>query len=382
MPSRDQLQAALRTHLENVRENLGTGVSFMVPFVTIGGVLLALAYAWASVTGIGVQRMPVARGTVAWFFAQIGENGLTAMVPVLGAAVAYSIAGRPGIAPGFLLSQIIQEGQVVKVAAEAMGLQAAASGAGYLGALVVGLLAGHVASWFKSREMPRVLGTVKPFLIVPVGTTLVLLPFVLFVIGVPAAFARLELMDWLANIRGGKALIVGGILGGMMAFDMGGPVNKVAYVFAFDLTIFGTTEPMAAVMVAGMTPPIGMAISNYVAREKYPEDLFENAKSTVILGCSFITEGAIPYAAADPLRVIPSLMTGSVVAGAASMYLGLTMPAPHGGLFVVPLSNSPVVFLAVILLGSVVTAAAATGIKPDQVPDGEPEAPIQESAGD
>jgi len=151
----------------------------------------------------------------------------------------------------------------------------------------------------------------------------------------------------------------------MMAFDMGGPVNKVAYVFAVGLIGEGVTEPMAAVMIAGMIPPIGLAISNFIAPHKYAADMYENAKSGIVMGFSFITEGAIPYAAADPIRVIPSIMAGSAVGAAASMALGVTMPAPHGGIFVVPLSNSALLFLACILLGSFVTAAIATLLKPD-----------------
>jgi len=366
MSRRALVQTALRAYLEEVRENLSTGVSLMVPFVTIGGIVLALAYAWATFFGVGIQQISTATGSVSWFLSQLGENGLSVMIPVLGGAIAYSIAGRPGIAPGFLLSQIIQDGSVLKVTAEVVGLEAASSGAGYLGALIVGLLAGHVARWFKTRQMPAVLGTAKPFIIVPVGTTLVLFPVVLFVVGIPVAFARLELMQLLSGIHGGQALVVGTILGSMMAFDMGGPVNKVAYVFAFELSLFGITEPMAAVMIAGMTPPIGMALATYYEPEKYRDELHENAKSSILLGFAFITEGAIPYAAEDPLRVIPGLMFGSSVAASASLLLEITMPAPHGGIFVVPLSNAPVPFVAVILLGAVVTAVAVSALKTDE----------------
>jgi len=365
MSRRTAIQAVLRVHLENVRENLSTGVSLMVPFVTIGGIFLALGYAWATFFGVGIQRMSTATGSVSWFFSNMGQNGLAVMIPVLGGAIAYSIAGRPGIAPGFMLSQIIQDGSVLRVTAEVIGLEAASSGAGYLGALVVGLVTGHVTCWLKNQQMPSVLGTAKPFIIVPVGATLLLFPVVLFAIGVPVALARLELMQLLSGIHGGQALVVGTVLGSMMAFDMGGPVNKVAYVFSFELSLYGITEPMAAVMIAGMTPPIGMALANYYAPEKYSEELYDNARSSVLLGFAFVTEGAIPYAAEDPLRVIPGLMAGSAVAASASLLLEITMPAPHGGIFVIPLSNAPLLFLAVILFGSVITAVAVTALKPE-----------------
>lgn len=364
MPTRELIQAALRTYIESVRKNLSTGVSLIVPFVTIGGVFLAIGYAWASFLGVGIRQIPTSTGSVSWFLTQLGHDGLTMMIPVLGGAIAYAIAGRPGIAPGFLLSQIIQDGSIVKVTAEVIGLEAASSGAGYLGAMVVGLVTGYVALWLKNKPMPDALETVKPFIIVPVGTTLLLFPVVLFCIGIPVAILRIEMMQWLSGIHGNQALLVGAIIGSMMAFDMGGPVNKVAFVFSFELSLFGITEPMAAVMIAGMTPPIGMAIANYAAREKFREDFYDNAKSSVFLGLVFVTEGAIPYAADDPLRVIPSLMIGSAVAGASSLYLGITMPAPHGGIFVAPLSNSPFLFLASILLGSIVTAAVVIVLKP------------------
>jgi PTS system fructose-specific IIC component len=366
MSFRDIVRETMRTHLGNVRNDLSTGVSFIVPFVTIGGIVLAFGYAWANFFGGGIQTTSTTIGGVGWFLAEFGRTGLTAMTPVLGAAIAYSIAGRPGIAPGFMLTQIIQDGTVVKVTAEAMGLEASSSGAGYLGALVVGLATGHVALRLKSRDLPDALGTIKPFVIVPVGTCLLLLPVVLFVIGVPVAILRLELMHWISDIQGSQALVVGTVLGGMMAFDMGGPINKVAFVSAFELSLFGITEPMAAVMIAGMTPAIGMALSNHLAPHKYPEGLHQNAKSSAILGLAFVTEGAIPYAALDPLRVVPSLIAGSSAAGALSMYLGLEMPAPHGGIFVVSLANSPVQFLLVVLFGSVITAITVTALRPPE----------------
>lgn len=341
-----------------------TGVSYMVPFVTAGGLVLAMAFAYAAFLGEGTTAVFDQTGSVGWFLAQLGQAGLTLMIPVLGAYVAYSIAGRPGIAPGFILSYIIQQGQVLAAAGEAIGFPTASTEAGYLGALAAGLLVGYVARYVRSLDVPEPLKPMMPVVILPVGTTLVLFPVVVFVVGVPGAIVTQWLRGSLMDLQGAGALLVGALLGAMMAFDMGGPVNKVAYVFAFDLFSVGVYEPMAAVMVAGMTPPIGMAAATVIAPHQYPDAMYENAKSGVVLGFSFITEGAIPYAAADPLRVIPALIAGSSVAGAVSMTLGLTMRAPHGGLFVVPLSNSPVVFLGVILLGSLVTAVTVTALKP------------------
>lgn len=342
-----------------------TGVSFMIPFVTIGGIFLALGYAVASLSN-NVQDVFNSTGTAGWFLAQIGSAGLTLMVPVLGAYIAYAIADRPGLAPGFILSYIIQQGNVLQAAGDVIGLQGGSAGAGYLGAIVAGFLAGVVARWFKQRDVPEFIAPMMPVLLIPVATTAVLTPVMLFVLGVPISIANAGLTEFLSNMQGGgQAILLGGILGAMMAADMGGPVNKVAYVFSVGLISEGVTAPMAAVMIAGMVPPIGLALSNFIAPQKYAAEMYENAKSGVLLGFSFITEGAIPYAAADPARVIPSVVAGSAVAGAASMALGVNMPAPHGGIFVVPLSNQPFMFIACILLGSIVTAVIATAIKPN-----------------
>ena len=337
-----------------------TGVSFMIPFVTIGGIFLALAY-WVGDTEAVFSNT----GSPGWFLAQVGNAGLTIMVPILGAYIAYAIADRPGLAPGFLLSYLIQQGNVVSEAAAVIGVSGGEAGAGYLGAIVAGLLAGYVARWFKGLDVPDFLAPMMPVLIIPVATMAILTPIMLFVLGVPVALANASLTGFLQSMQGGQAILVGTILGGMMAFDMGGPVNKVAYVFSTGLITEGIYAPMAAVMIGGMVPPIGLALSNFISPHKYAAEMYENAKSGIVLGFSFITEGAIPYAAADPLRVIPAVVAGSAVGGAASMAMNVTMPAPHGGIFVVLLSNKPFMFLACIVLGSFVTAAVALVLKPD-----------------
>lgn len=360
MVDTDTTEDALRSHVTSVKEDLMTGVSFMIPFVTIGGIFLAAGFAVGDTVDVFENT-----GSLGWYLAQIGVAGLTLMVPVLGAYIAYAIADRPGLAPGFVLSWIIQQGAIVTEAGKVLGLDAGGATAGYLGALVAGLLAGYVARWFKQLDVPSSIKPMMPVLLIPVATTAVLAPVILFLVGAPVALANEALTAFLEGLQGGQALLIGAILGAMMAFDMGGPVNKVAYVFGVGLVSEGVTEPMAAVMIAGMIPPLGMALSNFIAPQKYAEEMYENAKNGVVLGFSFITEGAIPYAAADPLRVIPSVMAGSAVGAAASMALGVTMPAPHGGVFVILLSDSPLLFIACILLGTAVTAAVATLLKPD-----------------
>lgn len=376
MPPADKAETALRSHVTTVKEDVMTGVSFMIPFVTIGGIFTALAYLIAelpdSVFGITMpgaatttETVFESTGTLPWYLGEIGGLGLTMMVPILGAYIAYAIADRPGLAPGFILSWAIQQTAIIEAAGSLVGFTAEGAAAGFLGALVAGLLAGYVARWMKGWSVPSVVEPMMPVLIIPVFTTALLAPLVIVGLGVPIAIIDDTLTTFLSNMTGANAIVLGAILGAMMAADMGGPVNKVAYVFGAALVgdqIFG---PMAAVMIAGMTPPLGLALSNFIAPQKYSAEMYENAKAAVPLGLAFITEGAIPYAAADPLRVIPSCMIGSATAGAAALWFGITMPAPHGGIFVFLLSSNALIFLGCIALGTIVTATVATAIKPD-----------------
>jgi len=388
MSTEPSTDSEFRASLVGLKEDVMTGVSYMIPFVTIGGIFLAIGFMWAATpwSGTTVETMfnESAHGTAAWFLGQMGSKGLAIMVPILGAYIAYSIADRPGLAPGFMLSYIIQDGLVMEQSASVLGFPAGQAAAGFLGALVAGLLAGHVANWFKQLDVPNAIKPMMPVLIIPVATVAVLLPVMLFVIGVPVALANAELTDFLGSLRGGQAIVIGLVIGAMMAFDMGGPVNKVAYLFGVGLISEQVYGPMAAVMIAGMTPPLGMALSNFLAPHKYPDEMYEQGKSAVVLGFSFITEGAIPYAAADPFRVIPSLMAGSAAAAATAMQLGLEMPAPHGGIFVIPLADGveigflplellhpSLAFFFCLAVGAVVTAVVVTLLKPDHVPESE-----------
>ncbi|ELY96358.1 PTS fructose transporter subunit IIC [Natrialba taiwanensis] len=363
----DSAENALRSHVTSVKEDVMTGVSFMIPFVTIGGIFLAVAYMVAELpfTAGNTENVFEATGTLAWYLAEIGNLGLTIMIPVLGAYISYGIADKPGLAPGFILSWTIQQERIIEAAGTIVGFQADGAVAGFLGALVAGLLAGYVARWMKGWAVPSFIKPMMPVLIIPVFTTALLTPLVIVGLGVPIAIVDDALTTFLQNMEGANALLLGAILGAMMALDVGGPVNKVAYVFAVALVGDQIHGPMAAVMIAGMTPPLGLALSNFIAPQKYSAEMYENAKAAIPLGLAFVTEGAIPYAAADPLRVIPSAVIGSSTAAATAMWLGVTMPAPHGGVFVIILSNSALAFLGCIALGTAVTAAVATAIKPD-----------------
>lgn len=367
MVSEDRVENALRSHVTSVKEDVMTGVSFMIPFVTIGGIFVAVAFMIAELpfTTATTETVFEAEGTLAWYIAEIGGLGLAIMIPVLGGYIAYAIADRPGLAPGFILSWAIQQEHIIEAAGQLVGFTADGAVAGFLGALVAGLFAGYVARWMKGWSVPSIIDPMMPVLIIPVGTTALLAPIVILGLGVPIAIIDDALTTFLEGMEGANALLLGAVLGAMMATDMGGPINKVAYVFGVALIGDQIYGPMAAVMIAGMTPPLGMALSNFVAPQKYSVEMYENAKAAVPLGLSFITEGAIPYAAADPLRVIPSCMVGSATAGATALFVSVTMPAPHGGIFVFLLSNNALFFLGCIALGTIVTAIVATAIKPD-----------------
>ncbi|MEW6244413.1 MAG: PTS fructose transporter subunit IIC [Bacillota bacterium] len=326
----------------SLRNNLMTGVSYMIPFVTAGGILIALSFAVGGYEGFKVE------GSIADYLMQIGGTAFGLMVPILAGFIAYSMADRPGIAPGMIA-----------------GMLATKIGAGFLGGLIGGLLAGYVTNWVKMIKVPRGLAGLMPVLIIPLVSTLVVGGLMVVVIGQPVKALMDALTEWLKGLTGINAALLGIILGLMMAFDMGGPVNKVAYTFGLAMISANIFEPHAAIMAAGMTPPLGLALATVLARKKYTEREREAGKAAAVMGISFITEGAIPFAAADPLRVIPSIMTGSAVAGALSMLFGNTLRAPHGGIFVVPLIGKPWLYLVALAAGTVVTAVMVNLLKPD-----------------
>jgi len=322
-------------------KHLLTGVSYMIPFVVAGGILIALGFAFG---GINVDKQTSGLG---WALFQIGANGAFVLfVPILGGFIAYSIADRPGIAPGMvggLLASTI-------------------TGSGFLGAIAAGFLAGYTVYWLNRWiKLPPTLAGTKPVLILPVLGVLIVGLLMIFVIGPPVHLLNVALTNGLKGLGTGNAALLGLILGLMMAFDMGGPVNKAAYAFSVGLLASQVYSPMAAVMAAGMSPPLGLALATVLFKNRFTHDEREAGKAAWVLGLSFITEGAIPFAAEDPLRVIPSLMVGSAVTGALSMIFGCQLRVPHGGVFVLPIpnvvTNLPQYILA-ILIGTAVTAGA------------------------
>ncbi len=325
-------------------KHLMTGVSYMLPMVVAGGLLIAVSFIF------GIEAFKE-KGTLAAALMDIGGGAAFAlMVPVLAGFIAFSIAEKPGLAPGLI-----------------GGMLASKLGAGFLGGIIAGFLAGYTAKWLKDTiKLPKNFAGLVPILIIPFAASAIVGLLMIYVIGSPMKAVMEGLTAWLTNLGTGNALLLGLLLGVMMAFDMGGPVNKAAYTFAVGLLSSGIYAPIAAVMAAGMTPPLGIWLATVLAPKKFTPEEREGGKAAGVLGMSFITEGAIPFAAADPLRVIPSIMAGSAVAGALSMVLGATLKAPHGGVFVLLIPNAVenlAMYVVAIVAGTVVTAALLSVVK-------------------
>jgi PTS system fructose-specific IIC component len=324
-------------------KHLLTGVSFMLPFVVAGGLVMALSF----VFGIDAFKQ---EGTLPAALMQLGQAAFALMVPALAGYIAYSIADRPGLAPGFI-----------------GGMLASRIEAGFLGGIAAGFLAGYVARWFRDHiRLPANLEGLKPVLILPLLSSLVVGLLMVYVIGAPVAAIMHGLTDFLSGMSGTNAILLGLLLGAMMAIDTGGPINKAAYAFAVGLLGSSTFTPMAAVMAAGMTPPLGLALATVVARNRFTLQEREAGKAAAVLGLAFISEGAIPFAAKDPLRVIPSIMFGSAMTGALSMWFGCELRAPHGGVFVLAIPNAvqPVgLYLVSIVAGTLATTLALVVLK-------------------
>ncbi|MGV9244479.1 PTS fructose transporter subunit IIABC [Streptomyces sp. NPDC003710] len=339
-----------------LRKWLMSGVSYMVPFVAAGGLLIALGFA---IGGYKINKAPSVMDHFVWTQAdswaallfQIGVVSFGFLVPVLAGYIAYGMADRPGLVPGFVGGSI-----------------ALTINAGFLGGLVAGLLAGGVVMAIQKVHIPAALRGIMPVVVIPLISS-AFVGFLMFVVvGKPIASAQKGLTDWLNGLTGTNAVLLGALLGLMMCFDLGGPVNKVAYTFATAGIAVSTPSDsamkiMAAVMAAGMVPPLGMALATTVRGKLFTHTERENGKAAWVLGASFISEGAIPFAAADPLRVIPSSMIGGALTGALSMAFGATLRAPHGGIFVVPLIGDPLLYLVAIAAGVCVTAALVVVLK-------------------
>ncbi|MET3471409.1 PTS system fructose-specific IIC component [Novosphingobium sp. 1529] len=324
-------------------KHLMTGVSFMLPFVVAGGLLIALAFALGGIHA----NDDAAAGTLAHTLFEIGaKGGFALIVPALAGYIAYSIADRPGIAPGMI-----------------GGMIAASQGAGFLGGIVAGFIAGYgVDALNRAIRLPRNLAGLKPMLILPLLGTLLTGLLMVYAVGTPVAAVLSFLTEWLRGMQGSSAIALGLILGAMMAFDMGGPVNKASYAFSVGLIASQVYTPMAATMAAGMTPPLGIALATVLFRNRFSAEERDGAGATAVLGLAFITEGAIPFAARDPLRMIPAFVAGSALAGAISMAMGVELRVPHGGVFVLPIPGAVThlaAYAVAIAAGTLTTALLA-----------------------
>ncbi|MFI0988792.1 PTS fructose transporter subunit IIABC [Streptomyces exfoliatus] len=348
-----------------LRKWLMSGVSYMVPFVAAGGLLIALGFA---VGGYDIDKAPSVAEHFAWGQAdswaalmfQIGGLAFAFLVPVLAGYISYGMADRPGLVPGFVGGSI-----------------ALTVNAGFLGGLAAGLIAGGTVLAVQKARVPAALRGIMPVVVIPLLSSVVVGFMMFLVIGKPIASLQKALTDWLSGLSGANAIILGVILGLMMCFDLGGPLNKVAYAFAVGGLATpneGSLKVMAAVMAAGMVPPLAMALATTVRGRLFTRTERENGKAAWVLGASFITEGAIPFAAADPLRVIPAAMAGGAVTGALSMAFECTLRAPHGGVFVLPLIGNPFLYLLAIAAGTAVSAGLVILLKGARksTPEGEP----------
>ena len=338
-------KAEERGEKKGVYKHLMTGVSHMLPLVVAGGLLIAISFMF----GIEAFKDENIAGGLPKALMDIGGGAaFHLMIAVFAGYVAFSIADRPGLAVGLI-----------------GGMLATTAGAGILGGIIAGFLAGYVVKGLNSAiQLPPSLTSLKPILILPLLGTLIVGLAMIYVINPPVAKIMAALSDWLKSLGDINAIVLGVIIGAMMCIDMGGPVNKAAYTFSVGMLASQVFTPMAAAMAAGMVPPIGMAIATWLARNKFTANQRDAGKASFVLGLCFISEGALPFVAADPLRVIISCVIGGATAGAISMSLGIALQAPHGGLFVVPFVSEPLMYLAAIAIGSVVTGVIYALIKP------------------
>ncbi|MFK3621356.1 fructose-specific PTS transporter subunit EIIC [Corynebacterium hesseae] len=360
---------------KRIQQAIMTGVSYMVPFVAAGGLLLALGFlfggydmanGWQAITTdysltnlpghdvmVDGEMMTFKKAGFALYIGAvlfaIGQASMGFIVAALSGYIAFALAGRPGIGPGF-----------------AGGAIAVTLGAGFIGGLVTGLIAGFVALWIGKWKVPRWIGSLMPVVIIPLLATMITGLLMYLLLGAPLAAIMEGLQNWLSSMSGSSAVLLGIILGLMMCSDLGGPVNKAAYLFATAGLSTGdeaSMKIMAAVMASGMVPPIALSIATFVRKNLFTPAEQENGKSAWLLGLSFVSEGAIPFAAADPLRVIPSMMLGGAVTGALSMSLDVMSRAPHGGIFVIFAIEPAWAYFVAILAGVIVSTIAVIAMK-------------------
>ena len=343
----DRWGALLTTHLANSRRYLLAGVSYAIPFVASGGILIAAAIAFAPMTPTGpdFSGSPFLKLVL-----DIGTVAFSLLVPVLAGYIAFGVADRPGLVAGFVGGAIANQ-----------------VGAGFLGGMVAGLLAGFVVHWIKKLPVPRALRPVMPILVIPVVSSLVVGFLMFAVIGSPIQHAMSSLSAWLAVMSTGNRVVLAVVLGAMIAFDMGGPVNKVAFFFGAALIKDGNFAIMGACAAAICIPPLGLGLATVLGRRLWSDEERDAGWAALAMGMIGITEGAIPFAAADPLRVIPTIMAGSALGSVIAMLGGVGDHAPHGGPIVLPVIDNRAAYVAAIVAGCLTVAFTVNALRRLQV---------------
>lgn len=338
----------LKSFLSSFKKHTLTGISYMIPVTVTGGICIGLARIFGGTTFV--------EGTFPYILNQIGGAAIGFTFAVIAAFIAFSIAGRPGIAPGLAIGSI-----------------AATVKSGFLGALIGGFLVGGVILLIKKYiKLPKGVQGLMPILIIPVLTTLTVGLFFFYGIGKPLALLQAALTNWLASMEGTSMGVLGAIIGGMR-IDMGGPFAQAAALFSNMALAEGVYGPKAANIVSGMTPPLGVALAVFLNRKKFSAAEFEAAKAAVPMGLCYITEGVFPFLATDPIRIIIACTIGSAFAGGTVGLLGVESPVPHGGIFAVPFMVKPWGFILGLVVGTLVTAIVLLLLKPKQVADNEQE---------
>jgi len=342
--------------LKKIRQHLLTGVSYAIPFIACGGIMIAAGIAFVP---IGSNGPDFSNAPVFKFIFDVGAASFSFLLPVLAGYISYAIAGRPGLVPGFIGGYF--SGQVK---------------AGFLGAILIGLIAGWVVNWIKKMPVPKYIAPVMPILIIPILSGTIISLLMMKVIGIPIAGFMELLTHWLQGLGTGNAVVLAMILGAMIAFDMGGPVNKVAFFFGAAMIKEGNFGVMGACAAAICTPPLGLGLATFIRKKLWSEEEREAGLAAFSMGMIGITEGAIPFAASDPLRVIPCIMVGSMVASTIAMLGGVGDHAPHGGPIVLPVVDHRLMYVVAIIAGAIVTAVvintvkALTGKKVEKSADG------------
>lgn len=336
----------LRKH----KQYLLNGVSFAIPFIACGGILIAIAIAFAPMgeTGPDFSESPILKHLLT-----IGEQSFKLLLPILAGYIAYAMAGKPGLVAGFVGGAF---------AAMPQQIDDKTANAGFLGALLAGLLAGHIVNLIKKIPTHKLLRPIMPILIIPVLSS-VAIGTLMLVVNMPIANLMLGLSGWLENMQQGNAIILAMVLGAMIAFDMGGPVNKTAFFFGASMLEQGNFAVMGAVAAAICIPPLGLGLATVVNKKLWTEEQHESGIAALGMGMIGITEGAIPFAASDPVRVIPCIILGSMTASVIAMLGKVGGHAPHGGPIVLPIADNKIVYVAAIVVGTIVTAAAINTLK-------------------